>query len=338
MKKLKIWGAIGIFFIILMRPQAAVSAAQKAMSVWVSSVAPSLFPFLVLMPILTGKEACAAYEAMFSKWMRVLFRLPGAAAPAVIVGIIAGSPGGALALRHIVANSNMKQSEAHRIALALTGVSPAYLIMGVGHGLYGSISLGIKLAVIQLSIQLVLLILLREHSVDMEPICVSLDKETRNPIRAAVEGLLGICGYMVFFSIIAGAMASFIGEKGGCGLLLLLDLPSGLASLAHMKIQGKMVLMGAAIGFAGLCIGYQNMDVHKDIGLRWKDYLKVRGSAALLLAGSCAMLGNKAVARIPDLFEICMKNYSAALFIAGFMAVPGLYFLSKKLFLNNRSA
>ena len=337
MKRVKFWGAIGIFILILMRPQVAVTAAQRAMAVWCASVAPALFPFLALMPLLTSEEACAAYEVMFSKWMRVLFGLPGPAAPAVVVGMIAGSPAGAIALHNITADSNIKPGEAQRIAMALAGVSPAYLIMGVGQGLYGSTSLGMKLAGIQLCIQILLLILLpHKHQETALGVLRCESRKKGNGITMAVESLVGICGYMVFFSVIAAVTASFVGEKAGSVLLLVTDLPSGLANLVNMEFTGKMILMGMAIGLGGLCIGYQNMDIHKAIGLSWKRYLKGRGAAALLFMCACVGLEDSVVKGIPDMFDNCHQNYAVGLLIAGFLVLPALFFLSNKLFLNNR--
>lgn len=337
MKKVRFWGAIGIFIIILMRPQEAIAAAQRAMGVWYTSVAPALFPFLALMPLFTNEEACAAYEIIFSKYMRALFGLPGAAAPAVVVGMIAGSPGGAIALRRVAANSSLNSAEARRIAMALSGVSPAYLIMGVGQGLYGSTSLGMKLAGIQICIQLLLMILLprgKKHEAEMT--CRPEVKTNMNPILTAVESLLGICGYMVLFGIIAAVMASFVGDRTGSIMLLALDLPSGLANLMNMQPLGKMVLLGAAIGFGGVCIAYQNMDIHRDVGLNWKDYLMGRGIAASMYACACIGLEGSVQEKMQNVFGNNMKSYAVALLLAGFMVFPALYFLSRKWFLNNQ--
>ena len=62
MKKIGFPAALIAVAAILMRPEAAAAGAQQAMRVWFTSVAPSLFPFLVLMPLLTGSEACAVYD------------------------------------------------------------------------------------------------------------------------------------------------------------------------------------------------------------------------------------------------------------------------------------
>ena len=225
MKRLKIWGVVLVLTALLMRPETAVSGAQAAMRTWASSVAPALFPFLALMPVLTGPDACAAYGRLFSCIMRPVFRLPGSAAPAVIVGMVAGSPGGALAVRRIAGQAGMRREQAARIALALGGVSPAYLIMGVGYGLYGSPRMGMQLAAIQAAVQLVMLRLSGLFCSGLQGIAPALDESTSaSPVRAAVENMLAVCGYMVLFSSIAGVAAGFAGRNVGTALLLAAEL------------------------------------------------------------------------------------------------------------------
>ena len=281
MKRAKLWIAAALLLGILIRPEAAVAGAQRAMRVWCSSVAPSLFPFLALMPVLTGPEACAAYNSLFSGGMRRLFHLPGSAAPAVVTGMIAGSPGGALAVCRIARSGGLELRDARRIALAVSGVSPAYLILGVGFGLYGSMSLGLALAAIQLCIQLALLWLLQGILCDQADVpALPPDSARRDGMRAAVEGVLVICGYMVLFDAIGSVVASFAGSDVGLAMLLAADLPSGLSELAARGFPGKMLIQGVAIGFGGLCIAAQNLDALRDIGVRPAEYLAVRGIAA----------------------------------------------------------
>lgn len=335
MKKLKFWGVVFVFAIILMKPETAVTNAQRAMATWYGSVAPALFPFLALMPLLTGDEACAAYESLFSRWMRPLFGLPGSAAPAVIIGMISGSPGGALTLRRVAVNSNMSYAERKRIALALGGVSPAYLIMGVGQGLYGSASLGLKLAGIQVCIQLLLLVFLPRHEeTGGEQIKADIFTDTHSPVYTAVVNLLCICGYMVIFSVIAGVMADLLGKNIGVGLLLIMDLPSGLANLAESQIQGKMILQGAAIGFGGLCILVQNLDVLRSMGIEGKDCLCMRCITAAVFAGVCTVMETAAGDTSVAFLKTTGKTYAISLFVAGIAVLPALYLLSKKIFLN----
>lgn len=336
MQKLKLIGAILVTILLFIRPQAAVAGAQSAMGVWYSSVVPSLFPFLVLMPLLTGGEACKTYEAMFSRWMKPIFRLPGSAVPAVIAGLIAGSPGGAIALRKVTANSKLNASQAKRIAFALGGVSPAYLIFGVGERLYGSIQYGIRLAMMQATIQLLLLIILPSEEKGQGNLNVEFREKNEKPIRDAMETLLGICGYMMFFSVIAASVAALIGEKLGGALLALMDLPSGLAYMAGSNIPMKKIIQSAAIGFSGLCIISQNLDVLKEIGIEWKKYIGIRGVSAALFALFGGLIEMKEEWVFAKGFANVRETYAFALLIAIIVAVPCVFSISKNLFLNIR--
>ena len=338
MKKVKLWVAAALLLGILIRPESAVAGAQRAMRIWYTSVAPSLFPFLALMPVLTGPEACAAYNSLFSGGMRRLFHLPGSAAPAVVTGMIAGSPGGALAVCRIARSGGLELRDARRIALAVSGVSPAYLILGVGFGLYGSMSLGLALAAIQLCIQLALLWLLRGILCDQADVpALPPDSARRDGMRAAVEGVLVICGYMVLFGAIGSVVASLAGSDVGLAMLLAADLPSGLSELAARGFPGKMLIQGVAIGFGGLCIAAQNLDALREIGVRPTEYLAVRGIAAGLFGCISGVILRAQEANFaPDLGKTGLV-YAFSLAVACIFAVPGLIFLSKELFLNKET-
>lgn len=328
MKRLKFPAAVLAAACIFLQPSAAVQGARSAMAQWAFAVAPALFPFLVLLPSLTGKEACTAYGRLFARPMRLL-SLPASAAPAVIIGLLAGSPGGALALVQLAANTELSRAQCRRIALAVSGVSPAYLILGVGQGLCGDTGIGLRLALMQLLTQLMLLILLRPRE-SGEAVSSIYGAQMRRGILSAVETVLGICGYMVIFSAITSVLGVWIGAHTGKYLLLAADLPSGLPVFAE-----NPVLMAAGIGFTGLCIAMQNLDALRPIGLKAGEWLAVRGFAALIMAALSILFlpaSHPAGESLPKMRMI----YAFSLLAASFSLIPVLNFLSKNLFLNKR--
>lgn len=335
MKKLRLAAAICVLGIILIYPEEAARGGQRAMRLWCTSVAPAVFPFLALMPILTGPEACSAYNRMLSRIVRKGFGLPGAAAPAIAIGMIAGSPGGAIASVRIARECGMKGGDAKRLALAVCGVSPAYLVLGVGGGLFGSTVIGWKLAAIQSAVQVILLIALRfahlkEGQVTEDPIITEW-----KGMRTAVETVLVICGYMVLFGSVVSAIAMTVGEHMGTAILAVVDLPSGLAGLVELESKFRTAYVCAAIGFGGLCIGAQNLDVLRAVGVSIKEYLAVRAAAAIIYAGIGLFALRSEMVFVGGEFNISGK-YSFSLLIAGFLALPGVIFLTKNLFLNKR--
>lgn len=318
---------------ILLRPQEAVNGGQLAMRVWFASVAPSVFPFLAMMPALISADACRIYDKLFSGWMQRLFHLPGAAASAMVTAMISGSPGGALAACGIARESGMRKDEAQRLALAMCGMSPAYLLLGVGCGLYDSMELGWKLILLQLGIQLILLFALRWVIPENRERCTPDPGRIGGGVTAAVETVLGICGYMVVFGAISSVVKSFAGREKGMLLQLLMDLPGGSAALAESGLSGKLPLQCAALGCGGLCIAAQNMDILKKIDISWGQYLAVRGIAAAFFAcgGLFLISGNEVCAPGMVFHSGILPFFVLA---ASFLALPGLIFREKNLFLN----
>lgn len=337
---MKFWKPAAAFLllaIILLEPQSAVNGAQKAMYMWAHSVAPALFPFLALMPVLTGPDACAAYRRLFSKIMGKLFSLPGQAAPAVIIGMISGSPGGAYAVRRIAAQGGMSRADACRVALSVCGVSPAYLILGVGQGLYGSAKMGVQLALIQASVQIAMLILLRGSFTGRNAgVSYMIENNLPNPMRAAVESILCVCGYMVLFSSTAAATARWIGKDAGRCLLLVADLPSGLAELSKWNIRSNIFMLGGAIGFGGLCIAAQNMDILKTIGVNTGEYLAAKMISAALVSAAAGLIIRPETAWTGGNTKITLACYAFSLLAAMIFMVPTLKKISNTFFLNIR--
>jgi len=335
LRKLKLAAALLAATAILLCPAAAVSGAQRAMRIWFSGVAPALFPFLVLMPVLTGPEACTAYRLLFSKIMGPLFHLPGEAAPAMVIGMISGSPGGAIAISAIAARSGMQRGQVWRMAMAAAGVSPAYLIMGVGQGLYGSASLGMKLACAQICVQICMLLMLRGWFAEESAIVAEAPAKMPDyPVRNAVETVLAICGYMVFFSSVGAVASSLLGRKAGRLLLVILDLPSGLAEIASNGFPMQNFVLGVAIGFGGMCIAVQNLDALRGCGLSMRDYIAARSIAAGLMGSICMRILPNQEMQPAALLQNPVRPVVFSVLIAVFLAIPAVIYFAKKYVVN----
>ena len=332
MRKVKLPAALIAAVAILLRPEAAAAGAQRAMRVWFASVAPSLFPFLVLLPLLTGEDARAAYDFLFGRIMRPVFRLPGSAASAMIVGMLSGSPGGAIAASGIAAQGAISAADAKRLAYAVCGLSPAFLIFGVGGAMFGSVRIGVRFAAAQIAAQLLLLFALR--NVEFEDAAIlETSYETLPPVRAAVETVLCICGYMTFFSAMAGVVSTFLPESVAQLLLLAADLPGGLNALAISDLRGKMLISGAAIGFGGICVGMQNLDALKPVGAKAKEYFAVRFCAACICACFCAAIS---VTEGSSFASPARSAYAVSLLTALLIGIPILIRVTNQQLINNR--
>lgn len=312
--------------LLLSEPAAAALGAARAMAQWCAVVAPSLFPFLALMPLLTSVPA-AAGRSLLDPLMLRLFNLPGKAASAMFIGMIAGSPAGAIAARRAAVHSGMNRGQLQRLALAVTGFSPAFLIGGIGLGLLGSEAQGWVLLRAQLFTQLTLALLLRGCWRNRkEPIAAGDGRAEEQPVRAAVLTALTICGYMTLFGALAFALRAVVGKGIADALVCALDVPSGAAVTARlsMGMRWKLVLTAAVVGFGGVCVGVQNLNALRGCGIPVMEYFALRLAAALLCAAFAAIQVQTPEAVLFFGKIVSGRPLAFAALSAALLAVPGL--------------
>lgn len=313
---------------LLMYPETALNAAREAMYVWYASVAPAMFPFMALMPMLTCGAAAKAWERALGRWMRRVFRLPGSAAPAVAVGLIAGSPAGAHAVRRC---QGLSREEKARLVCCTSGLSPAFLITGVGAGMLGSAADGHILFRAQLAAQLTMLTITRGMPKGTPELPGQEDKEVE-PVRTAVTAVLSVCGYMMLFNTAAAIIAAASNsQSAGLAALCALDLPSAARAVANLPIirKTKLIAIAALTGFGGLCITAQNLAAAGKCCKAGK-YLAARACHALLNAGFAA-LQIRMDQKTPE-FSLPAMEISAL--IAVFLLLPALISLKNDQSLN----
>ena len=334
MRWFKFLSGLALAALLLSAPQAAALGAARGMAQWYASVAPALFPFLALMPLLTCDEAATVYELLLGRAMRALFDLPGSAAPALAVGMIAGSPAGAVAARRIAARSGMDRGQLQRLAVAGAGFSPAFLVGGVGAGMLGSAALGWRLLLGQLLTQLTLLVATRRLWRDrVQPVEPLPEVAEASPVRSAVLVALTICGYMALFGALTGALRAWIGRGASNALLCLLDVPSGARLLAASGVEARIVLplLAGMCGFGGICVAAQNLRALKGCGIPAGEYLAARLLAAGLCAGFVALMARfDGPVCLP--FDAVRQNpLAAAALVACALSVPVLVKMRKSI-------
>ncbi|MEG1778158.1 MAG: sporulation protein, partial [Angelakisella sp.] len=81
----------------------------------------------------------------FEAPMRLLFGVPGACAPAFILGIIGGYPVGAKTALTLYQNRLCSKTEAERLLAFCNNCGPAFILGTVGSAVFGDMRVGILL-------------------------------------------------------------------------------------------------------------------------------------------------------------------------------------------------
>ena len=313
----------------LMVPAQALEAARNAMEVWFYSVAPALFPFAAVMPYLTSPQARHVYDKLLGGAVRRLFRLPGRCASAVVTGMLAGSPAGALATARVAAAEGLSRGQAARLAGIACGVGPVYIISGIGAALLDSARVGWQLAISQwLALVITGMLFSRAWAGEPPTETQAPSAGEERPVQAAVMAVLKVCGYMLLFSVGIAVLGEMLGrELGLVGLVA--DLPSGAAALAQRAVAWREPALAVGVGLGGLCIAAQNMSVLGTVGVTWGKYL-----AQKLTTGIVSGLVFVALTEI-DIGGVALgidgREYEVALLALALLMIPVLMgFLRKR--------
>lgn len=276
---------------LLAFPSRALNAAREAMALWASAVAPALFPFMALLPALSGEQARSAYARFAGKAMRALFRLPPEAASSVVVGWIAGSPAGAMAVARARRAGALDARDALIAGVLASGCGPVFLVSTVGTAMFQDAALGARLLASMWAALFLtgftlsrLLPVSEKETFEAE----SAIETASSPVRDAVLGTLSICGWMILFRVVADALPADIRP--------FLEVSSGCSTAAQRR---NAPLAAFLCGFGGACAMCQNLSALSGCGVRAMDFF-----AGKLAAGTLSLV----VFRACEGLRICLPK------------------------------
>lgn len=121
---------------ILLFPEASFSASLTGLRLWFEVVFPALLPFFVMAEIMMGLGVIHFIGVILEPLMRPLFRLPGAAAFAVAIGLAAGYPLGAKVSADLRRANLCTASEGERLVSFANTADPLFLAGAVAIGMF----------------------------------------------------------------------------------------------------------------------------------------------------------------------------------------------------------
>lgn len=284
--------AVIFLSLCLIYPQDSLSAAREAFALWQQTVAPSLLPFFALIPALTGPEAAA----VFARLLRIPCRLlgiPADFAAAVGVALCAGSPAGTRALMRIAARAPHSAGGLFRAAMLCAGVSPGFLISGVGAGMLHEPSAGAVLLLSQLLALLCTCPLLHIAALPDIPLQPPPAGDAAEPpILFAAQGVLSILVWMTLFAV-GTRLLSLLLPAAAPVLPFFAEFSAGCARAAALPLppDTRLPLLAAVIGFGGICAACQNLSVLRPLHLPAGMYIAGKCIHAALCAAFARLLG-----------------------------------------------
>ena len=277
--------------LLLCYPAAAAAGVNRGLAVCSQLLIPSLFPFMVLTGFVIRSGMAYDIGECLSGVTGRLLGMSGCASVALAVSMVGGYPAGASAVTQLYTGGCIDKAQARRLLCCCVNAGPAFIIGGVGVGLFGSAKAGLLLLAAHWLSSLLVTLCQRRTTVPAvsRPVKSDLAVAVNDSVHAACRSLIAMSGFVLLACTAvsvtdAVATASFAHSAWRTALTCLLEVSTGCMEAASSGAFAPLII-GAALGFGGLSVSGQIAAVTADHGLMTAAFFKARLLHAL--SGGC---------------------------------------------------
>lgn len=287
------------------------TAVKSGLSLWATSVVPSLFPFFVSTELLMHTNIIKILGLFLNRFMKPLFNVRGEGSFAFIMGIISGYPVGAKIATTFREKNICSKEECERLLSFTNNSGPLFIIGTVGILMFKSTTIGLLLFVTHLLACITVGIIFRFWKKNCDSAAISIKSSTitdkkfvslsnlgeilAESITSSISTILLIGGFVVIFSSIIsilkasgilGILTSIISPifnffnidiNFAQGLLTgFLEITNGIntiSSIACKKISINLIFTSFLLGFGGVSIFLQVLSITSKTDLSIKPYI-----------------------------------------------------------------
>ena len=345
------------FFIFFINSDIAIEYMKKGLKLCVTSVIPSLFPFMVISELIVKNSLSYKIGRILRYPMRVLFRVSEAGGCAFLLGTLCGFPIGAKSAVSMYDSGVIGKGELERLLCFCNNPGSAFIISAVGISLFGNRRIGILLYVCIILSSIILGIFTNVffNKTEKEPLrgayVITPSKDSisifTSSVASSAVSMLTVCAYVVFFSSLVGCISSFLHSLSAPIALRSLvfgffEMTSGVSIAADVhNIELSLILCALFTAWSGLSVHFQIITICSGRGISFKRYFISKAIQGII----CALLmGISIYFLFPDILSITedvfMQNgdgltlYNAALYCFSFfmssIAVITIGFIRKK--------
>lgn len=302
-------------------PGQSAEAARQGVDLCLELILPSLFPFFVLSSLFIATGLVGRCARWMEGGMQRLFGVGGAGGSVFLLGLVGGYPVGARTLAQLVERGDCSRQDAERLSLFCNNCGPAFFMGAVGVGIFGSRQAGVLLLMSNALAALTLGLLLHllwdrgkapaasRHQSNTIPSflntpsshkatlpAASLPAVLPDCVRMAFSSTLGVCAYVILFSVLTtladstGLLPSEETPLLRCALVGFLELSTGVAHLGEAGHVGAALPLAAfLLSWGGLSVHCQTLPFWHQAGVSPGPYLLAKFLQGLLAAGLTAL-------------------------------------------------
>lgn len=258
--------SVFLMFLFIFFSEEGVKGAVKGLVMCSDVVIPSLFPFGVFALFLYNSNVFIALEKKLTPFSKFLFGINGRYLTIFIMSFLGGYPIGAILLENLYSKGEISKKTAEKMLIYSVNSGPAFIILGVGQGVFSNIKIGILLFASNFLAALLLSVLLRKKSSYENK--AKTDYEQKRLTDTFVEStaqasnsILSVCSFVILFSGIIGIISALPINTA------VLNFLSGFLEITNscFNVGKNVYLLSFLLGFGGFCIHFQILSVLKTL-------------------------------------------------------------------------
>ena len=241
-------------------------AVINGMSLSAMRIIPTVFPFMILSDLWMSCIEIKS-KSRLKIWFEHCFGINSSGLIALITGIFCGFPLGVKVAVNLYESGMISKSELERISPIVNLPSLAFVISGVGAGLYDDVKTGIILYISVLLSSLLIGFMGRRKAsnVKKEDVIARQNFNLVDSIKNAGISSLIMSAYITFFSGIIGVTGCVLTNTTISTLLSTIfevgNSTSLIAGSQCFSYGTKLILTAFALGFSGLSVHLQAFSV-----------------------------------------------------------------------------
>lgn len=287
-----------LLFLFFLFPETCFQGAYSGIYLWLNTIIPSLFPFLVVSNLMIQLKLLPYLTRIIAPFFQFFFRISKESTYPVLIGFLSGYPMGAKACADLVKEKQISVQEGQYLLSFVNNASPMfitsflsiqclnapslkYILYGIvlGSGITGGFvfrfftNFSKKTTVIPKEISS------KNSFSKMHPssrVSCSFSEVLDNCIMNAFFVMCKIGGYIILFSIASTFLLLLPNSLGSLRILLIgaTEITTGISCLCQkdFSFETKIVLTLIMTAFGGLSSIFQTQSVIAGSGLSIKTY------------------------------------------------------------------
>ena len=240
-------------------PDACAQALREGLALCGGPLLLSLFPFLIVSTLLIQCPAADVLGLPFCPVARLIGVRAPAAGRVLLIGSLGGFAPAASAAAGAVRSGQLTAREADALLPACVCSGPSFVILAVGQSMLGSAELGVLLFLAQVAAGYLSAALLARLGGTLRSMTHPAVPTAPQPLRLdgiiaqASQTYLKLCGFVLFFRMLAAGAGEALPSGAGAFCAMLLEVCSG-CDLAAKSGRFASMLCCAALSVQGLSV------------------------------------------------------------------------------------